>query len=1716
MSILEQAKAVQAKRKKRYGDADKKRNSKIRRKPTEKNLEVWSRNPGRSDIIGVDGEGTPTLKRDQEPTPRPKRKKAAPKRKKAVKVEPKAEPKPQPKEEPKKGELTGVVEKKKKEESNEVGGFTLRKWVPGSDDSEAYQIYEGEVGNLKLVGLLFKRKADKYERDGFYVRRDPWGYMLYEQGQIIYTSSVYDGFKTKEKAIFGLKNRIGFSMIHRFWENVTNSYKRNAGKARDLRIEAEAYRVLTEKDGARTLSIGYGNWNGTHSMGYLYSKGYVIPIPSGWQIGTPDMKNFDLKKGSKFDKWENPASQVNALNKQGEWWAEKGQGRAVSDLQEIAKQYGMSKSYNFADLGEYQRKRLKDILPISIDEAKVRDEYWEALFNMKGVSNRFRNYWNLFVEIAEDEVPLKNASDAMRDLTYRDYDEAGGRRRKMYLTDISRAETDALQVLLQRNNLGRVSQEQIEFIFKDDGVTAYMYRMRHKLFQLLNNVFAGLSRQASSAYTGGGNFPVARMQKIQDQNEKKERLLLEEIKKYESVLKSYFKGTKYEEKQELEQRRERAEKLGLKAVRKEVDLGVWEYDPGTSRLNFEPAQMLEPDMRTKLRRSPYAMKWSPRFKQYTRVVALDSVPTVGLRNALKRDFDFDLPLPVNAKAAPAPKADNPESIVDNLSAADRSKVSMKIDELAQLADEAKAKGEAAPNYNLCEITIPGTNIYCEGNKGIERAKMPQFKGTPVPGSPAAKLPKDSKGEVDTEPIFRKQLKEEGIAITPKEIYSDNLKATQSELVGAKVAGMTKALEANPNNPGITAPIFVSNDNYVIDGHHRWAAVTSYAIKNGLPKKMKVEVIDLPIEEAIRKSNEFADMIGIAQKAAKTEGESKPKATDRRKKEGGLSARKKRKAERMNAASAAPIDVPKQEKTASKVGSNRFGFTDWGQKAKEHIQAIFDVQDAYKAKLVNLKSTRESIEESYQNFWLQVGFDKALNTDNLIAHLELCDALDVKLRPQYPSLASEQLGLALTKKAGNVLLGSRFKGKLGLVTAEMQTRIDEGKQMRFGTFRNTMTDSGKYDVERLLKALNPITKLYLSNDELRPVMMGVAINMDNEVAMTNAHVLWYGRFQEIDKTIPYFENGIILPNGNLAFDPKSKRYMGIDEQINKEIGFIKGRSAYDPRQIIIIPEENNGSKRGGGMFARPYERIEGLYPNYKAVVPDTMEGNVVMSKEEFVQAYKAFTFMVNYGLTSKNQTGDIKTIVVTFGSGVKTENIFTFDAENLKKLFVTGFFMGSTRYVWEYQDGPGRATVLKYNIDDPMNTESFSLIMPVYMNRETISFSRGPSFAKGGVIDEVEVVDIAPKTGVRIERFRQLREAMTFNGKSAKDFKGKVVVATLKVNGELINVHEFEPSQLQDAYKACILDLAAGVVLMNFSLMDLEPGQNNPQWNKWQPGFHKFQKNTGINLLQAENFRTESSFSQAYATGGIIPRKEEKESYIKQMERFEPQFVVRDTSKAKSEIVDVGDFNPGVDLTVKSASDAGAIFRKFYDPDALRSIEQTFVLYLDKNNKAKYIYFHSQGGQASTVIAATLILNVALQTKCPKFVLAHNHPSGTMIPSAPDKISGKALKKGAEMIGVEMIGSIIISGDINNEKTADVPLDYERGGYIHGPSHAEGGVTMPVGSSGRMVELEGGEGVVNKRSMASQKTITLNGKRMKPCQAVSEINQMDGNGVPITC
>jgi hypothetical protein len=202
-----------------------------------------------------------------------------------------------------------------------------------------------------------------------------------------------------------------------------------------------------------------------------------------------------------------------------------------------------------------------------------------------------------------------------------------------------------------------------------------------------------------------------------------------------------------------------------------------------------------------------------------------------------------------------------------------------IEKMAAMAEEAKAAGKDAKDYDLCNVSVGGSNLFCVESvrneqypKGIERIEMPQLGGLTVPGTEADKLEKDKKGEVDATAQFMKHLEDIGMKSSREEVPASELKASQRELRGNTVAGMMM----NPKYDPAKIPIFISRDNYVVDGHHRWAAVVGRDSADGHlgDSKMNVIRIDAPISEVLRLAKAWSEKFGIAQAAGPSKAKKK--------------------------------------------------------------------------------------------------------------------------------------------------------------------------------------------------------------------------------------------------------------------------------------------------------------------------------------------------------------------------------------------------------------------------------------------------------------------------------------------------------------------------------------------------------------------------------------------------------------------------------------------------------------------------------------------------------------------------------------------------------------------------------------------------------------------------------------------------------------------------
>lgn len=91
-----------------------------------------------------------------------------------------------------------------------------------------------------------------------------------------------------------------------------------------------------------------------------------------------------------------------------------------------------------------------------------------------------------------------------------------------------------------------------------------------------------------------------------------------------------------------------------------------------------------------------------------------------------------------------------------------------------------------------------------------------------------------------------------------------------------------------------------------------------------------------------------------------------------------------------------------------------------------------------------------------------------------------------------------------------------------------------------------------------------------------------------------------------------------------------------------------------------------------------------------------------------------------------------------------------------------------------------------------------------------------------------------------------------------------------------------------------------------------------------------------------------------------------------------------------------------------------------------SQEKFCLLCLNASNKLIHYEFVSSGGLTSTVVDPKMIFKIAIQCLAVKLIVAHNHPSGNLKPSASDKAVTERIVNGAKVLGLHLMDHLIIA------------------------------------------------------------------------------------------
>lgn len=91
-----------------------------------------------------------------------------------------------------------------------------------------------------------------------------------------------------------------------------------------------------------------------------------------------------------------------------------------------------------------------------------------------------------------------------------------------------------------------------------------------------------------------------------------------------------------------------------------------------------------------------------------------------------------------------------------------------------------------------------------------------------------------------------------------------------------------------------------------------------------------------------------------------------------------------------------------------------------------------------------------------------------------------------------------------------------------------------------------------------------------------------------------------------------------------------------------------------------------------------------------------------------------------------------------------------------------------------------------------------------------------------------------------------------------------------------------------------------------------------------------------------------------------------------------------------------------------------------------SHEEFWVVYLNNSNRVLKHEQLSKGGITGTLVDIRLALKYALEVNATAIILAHNHPSGTLIPSEADKQLTSKFKGAATSMDIKLLDHLIVT------------------------------------------------------------------------------------------
>lgn len=114
--------------------------------------------------------------------------------------------------------------------------------------------------------------------------------------------------------------------------------------------------------------------------------------------------------------------------------------------------------------------------------------------------------------------------------------------------------------------------------------------------------------------------------------------------------------------------------------------------------------------------------------------------------------------------------------------------------------------------------------------------------------------------------------------------------------------------------------------------------------------------------------------------------------------------------------------------------------------------------------------------------------------------------------------------------------------------------------------------------------------------------------------------------------------------------------------------------------------------------------------------------------------------------------------------------------------------------------------------------------------------------------------------------------------------------------------------------------------------------------------------------------------------------------------------------------------------VKCSRDSVRLFLNSWDSGNIEFIEEFKIMLLNSAGRVMGIHVVSRGGMNGTVVDPKIVLVTAILGVANSIILAHNHPSGRLVPSSADMDLTRKIKGACQNLDIRLLDHVIISSE----------------------------------------------------------------------------------------